>query len=363
MVGWLMADQLNYLLPLLIWSVVADEFNAAEGRKIFGWIVTWSYIGQIAGLLLSTAAAPILAAAGVPLPWLLALVPLLLGFVGLWLPAKSHGSAAATGLVREENLSTAIKSSWEFVSGVPVWRDFVIGSILVFVAGTTVFIGFLADSERLVAADAEKLQILYGGVSLFSFAVCWALEALVAERALGKWGIPGVLMALPEAAVVAGIVLAAGSVLQWLPMLVLAMLVWQIPRWSLDENARRAALTLVPDERRTRVSFIVDLAPVALGLVISGPVAAIGLLTGHYALVGVAAAAIGLLGLPWMLKVRSGWEDSLLNWRLRRRKKGRGLGLGGVRHPDSRQCPNAHGPRPTLLARLLIVGKPAISAS
>ena len=31
--AWLLADQLNFLLPLLIWSLAGDEFNVAEGRK------------------------------------------------------------------------------------------------------------------------------------------------------------------------------------------------------------------------------------------------------------------------------------------------------------------------------------------
>lgn len=327
-VSWIMADQLNFLLPLLIWSLAADEFNVAEGRKIFGWIVTWSYVGQVAGLFIATAAAPVLGATGIPLPWLLVLVPLLLGFVGVWLPKKMQGSSAATGLAREEDLPTALKSAWEFVDGVPVWREMLIGSVLVFVAGMTVFIGFLADSERLLDADAERLQLLYGGVSLVAFIICWVIQVFFAEKLLEKWGIPGVLLVLPVAVIAAGVVLAVGSMLQWLPLVALALIAWQIPRWSIDENARRAALALVPDERRTRVSFIVDLGPVALGLILSGPVAAIGLLTGQYWVVGAAAALLGVLGLPWLLKVRTGWEDSLLNWRLRRRKKSRGLDLG-----------------------------------
>lgn len=327
-VTWIMADQLNFLLPLLIWSLAADEFNVAEGRKIFGWIVVWSYVGQVAGLAIATAAAPILGAAGVPLPWLLALVPLLLAFVGIWLPQKMRDSAAATGLARGENLPTAIKSAWEFVAGVPVWREMLIGSVLVFVAGMSVFIGFLADSERLLTADAEKLQFLYGGVSLVAFTICWAIQVFFAERLLEKWGIPGVLLVLPFAVIAAGVLLAAGSALQWLPLVAVALVAWQIPRWSIDENARRAALALVPDERRTRVSFIVDLGPVALGLILAGPVAAVGIFTGQYWTVGVIAAVLGALSLPWLFKVRSGWEDSLLNWRLRRRKKSRGLDLG-----------------------------------
>ena len=41
------------------------------------------------------------------------------------------------------------------------------------------------------------------------------------------------------------------------------------------------------------------------------------------------AAAIALCAIPWQRKVIRGWEDSLMNWRLRRRKQNRALDLGG----------------------------------
>ena len=326
--SWLMADQMNFLLPLLVWSLAADEFNVAEGRKIFGWIVTWSYVGQVLGLGISAAAAPLFDAAGVPLPWLLWIAPVLLVFVALWLPKKMAGSAAATGLARPEDLSTSMRSAWDFVSGVPVWRQLLIGSVLVFVAGNMIFIGFLAETEEVFAGNAAQLQLLYGGVSLVAFALCWLIQAVWAERMLESWGIPGVLLVLPIAAIGAGVLLAVGASGQWLAVLAVALMAWQIPRWSIDENARRAALALVPDERRTRVSFIIDLGPVAIGLILAGPAAAVGVLTGNVALVGIVAAVLAAVGLPWFVKVRSGWDDSLLNWRLRRRKKSRGLDLG-----------------------------------
>lgn len=326
--SWLLADQMNFLLPLLVWSLAADEFNVAEGRKIFGWIVMWSYVGQVVGLGISTAAAPIFNALDVPQPWLLWVAPVLLAFVGLWLPKKMAGSAAATGLARPENLSTSMRSAWDFISGVPVWRHMLIGSVLVFVAGNMVFIGFLANTEEIFAGDAAQLQLLYGGVSLLAFASCWLIQSLWAERMLEAWGIPRVLLVLPFAAIAAGLLLALGATGSWLVVLAVALMTWQIPRWSIDENARRSALALVPDERRTRVSFIIDLGPVALGLILAGPAAALGVLTGNVALVGLVAAALAAVALPWFFKVRSGWDDSLLNWRLRRRKKSRGLDLG-----------------------------------
>lgn len=325
---WLMADQLNFLLPLMIWSMAGDEFNVAEGRKIFGWIVSWTYLGQVAGLAIATLAAPVLANSGVPLTALLGLAPIVTLFVALWLPRTMRGSAAATGLARQEDLATSLRSAWHFVAGVPVWRHFLAASIITFAAGMLVFITFLTGVDDIADIDQEELQMLFGGVSLASFLVCWLIQIFVAQRLEDRIGIPGVLLILPIFTAIASGLLLAGVGASSVVLLSLGAAFWLIPRWSVDENARRAALALVPDERRTRVSFFVDLGPVALGLIMASPLAAIGLLLGQVWLVPVVALVLSLIAIyPGVLVLR-GWEDSLLSWRLRRRKRSRTIELG-----------------------------------
>lgn len=325
---WLLADQLNFLLPLMIWSLAGDEFNVAEGRKIFGWIVSWTYAGQVAGLLLSTAAAPAMDSLGIPLPWLLVIGPVICVVVAWWLPRAMRNSAAAKGLARQENLGESLRSAWDFINGIPVWRYFLLASSITFVAGMMTFIAFLTGADAVLGRDAATLQFVYGVVSLVSFLLCWLLQVFAASAIQEKFGIPGTLLILPIATVAAAVALTAGILADSMALLVIGMGLWLIPRWSVDENARRAAFALVPDERRTRVSFFVDLGPVALGLIIAGPMAAIGLLTGQAWLVPAIAGVLALLAIPPSVKMLRGWDDSLLNWRLRRRKRNRSINLG-----------------------------------
>ncbi len=330
---YLMGDQLNFLVPLLVWSLAGDEFNVAEGRKIFGWIVAWTYGGQLLGLLVATISPPILDALSIPLPALLVLDPIVCVFVALWLPRMLRGSNAAQGTASvagaaQESLSEAIAGAREFINGVPVWRSFLWASIITFVGGMTVFLSFMIGEDEIIGADAARLQMFFGGVMLASLVVCLLLQTFAAERILERLGIPGVLSILPIATIVGGLLLVAGILTGSLVLVGLGLAAWFIPRWSLDENARRAALALVPDERRTRVSFLVDLAPISLGLLIAGPLAAVGWAIGQLWLVPALGVIVTLAALPAMGRVRKGWEDSLLNWRLRRRKQNRTLNLG-----------------------------------
>ena len=189
----------------------------------------------------------------------------------------------------------------------------------------TGFIAFMVGSGELLDLDAGRIQVFFAGISLASFLVAWLIQATSAERILERLGIPGTLLVLPIATVAAGLLLALGAVLESLVIFAIAITLWRIPRWSVDENARRAALALVPDERRTRVSFLVDLLPVAIGLLLSAPLAIIAVVTGLSWITGIIVAVLAAVAIPLSIRVLRGWEDSLLNWRLRRRKQNRTL--------------------------------------
>jgi hypothetical protein len=324
---YLLGDQLNFLVPLLIWSLAGDEFNVAEGRKIFGWIVAWTYGGQVLGLTIATGSPLLFGAFDVPLQALLIIDPVVCIFIGIWLPYRLKGSFAAKGLNKSETLKESLEGAKDFINGVPVWRSLLLASIVTFIGGMTVFLSFMAGEEDLIGSDAGDLQAFFGGVMLGSLLICLIIQIFFAERIQNKIGIPGVLIILPVMTVAAGATLALGIAMHSLILLALGLALWFVPRWSIDENARRAALALVPDERRTRVSFIVDLMPISVGLIIAGPLAAIGYLTGLLWIIPAAGALVTICAIPYALKVKRGWEDSLLNWRLRRRKQNRTLGL------------------------------------
>jgi len=322
---WLLADQLNYLLPLLIWSLAGDEFNVAEGRKIFGWLVTWTYVGQMGGLGVALVAPALLSQRGIPLSVLLIVAPVVCLGIAILLPRALRTSSAAKGTARRESFTESIKGAADFINGVPVWRSLMAASTLSFIAGSIVIMGYSVGVGNLLGRDAQSLQVLFAATWILALGTCWALQHFFAEKIADRWGIAKMLFILPVATLVAAIAVGLGSTLGSIAFLVVAITVWRIPRWSLDENARRGALALVPDQRRTRVSFLMDLLPVAAGLVIATPIVALGMLGGLLWLPALIAIVIAVVALHFSRKVVKGWDASLENWRLRRRKQNRAL--------------------------------------
>ncbi len=100
---------------------------------------------------------------------------------------------------------------------------------------------------------------------------------------------------------------------------------------GVDDPARRVFIGMVPDEQRGRVSAFFDGYLYPIGAVISCAVIGLVLVLeqigyipagwGQALYLSVIAAAVAL-SLYFVWRLRTSYDQSMLNWRLRRRKRG-----------------------------------------
>jgi AAA family ATP:ADP antiporter len=113
-----------------------------------------------------------------------------------------------------------------------------------------------------------------------------------------------------------------------LPAAVLALITLQTVRDTTDDSARKSFQALVPEERRGRVSTFMSNYLPALGTIvaciITGVIVLIGLAQNSelhiiYLIVAAVAAAFAI----WAIfKMRAVYDNSMMNWRLKRRQRG-----------------------------------------
>ena len=187
-------------------------------------------------------------------------------------------------------------------------------------AGATVeFAFFDVAVER--SRDAADLQVLYASVTLAAFISCWIIQSLFTEKVLRRIGVAKALQPLPVSGVIATIAFVVAGTTGAIAVAVIGLLVWRLPLWSVDMSARQNAMATLPDERRARSSFLIELAPVALAyLVVAIPITMSWAFDERWIapVWGVAAAVVGLV---LSQRVVATWEDTQLSYRLKRRKR------------------------------------------
>ena len=319
-IAWLLADQLNFLLPLVLWTLAGDVFTTGQGATVFPKISRWLFGGQIAGLGVAVLAPTVFNLNDDSLIWLLAAPPLVGILVAVLLPRALAGATTGVGHQRAQGASESLKDTVSFIGQLPAFRwMFWVGVFAIF-GGTMVDFGFLHLATTRYS-DAGSLQAVYAGTSLVCFVACWLLQNYGSTKIIKSQGIARVLQLLPIGALLGGAVLVVGGATTTVVLGSLALVIWRIPRWSIDGSARQAAMASLPDERRLRVSFAIDMGPLALSLIVAAGPIALAVQTHNLwiaPLIGVAFAAVGLLLSRNTVRT---WDDTQLSYRLKRRKR------------------------------------------
>lgn len=319
---WLISDQANVLVPVLLWSLAGDVFNTGEGKKVFGWMMGWSFAAQALGLVATMAAPVLLSRMGLPLTAFLIINPLAYLVIAVWIPRAMRGAAVGRGHPKGVSTRVALTSAGQFFRDVPAWRALLLSTTLGSIAAMTVLIGFGTTGESIIGGDAGRLQSYFALTSLIVLLGCGVFQWLGGDLLNRRVGVAGQFAILPSATIIGGLLIAIADSSWSLVLLAIGMTLVDIPRYSIDQNTQHAALTLIPDQMRARVSLIIDLGRQSLGFVVAGLLALIGTTLGLLWLTGVIACLVGVAALVWAIVLMRRWEDSMLNWRLRRRKKG-----------------------------------------
>lgn len=323
--GWIVAALQTYMYPMLLWSLAGDLFNVTESRHVNGWISSWGYAGRLLALAIVALAPVLLGALGLPLTAVLVLAPLLTAGSALWLTHRLRDAGASQGTREPVGVKQALRSGWEFVTEVRMWRWMVTGATISFVAATAVSLGVSAASAAILGDNPAGLQMLLAGTQLIATVTSLVVQRWLSKPLIARIGIRGGLMVQPVAIVIAGLALALSCYWHSIALLAFAVLAWRVPEWTLDQTSKSAALGYVPDQRRARVSLILVLFSNALAWVLCAVVAAPGVLLGPLWLVGALPALVGLVALLWWTRLYRGWDRTLLDWQLKRRKRATSL--------------------------------------
>lgn len=319
-IAWLLADQMNFLAPLLIWALAGDVFTAGQSASVYPALMKWLYVGQVAGLAFATVSPFVFDPLDIPLQWLLVVPIVGCGAVAIVVPRFLLDAPTSQGHGRPESVLTSLRSTASFLNNLPAFRWIGFTTLAVMGAGATVeFAFFDVAVERF--QSAADLQVLYAGVTLAAVISCWVIQSSLTEKVLRRFGAAKALQPLAVSGVIATGALVVAGATGVIALAVVGLLMWRLPLWSVDMSARQNAMATLPDERRARASFFIELTPVAVAYIVVALPITLSLMLDVRWIAPAIGVPVAVIGVMLSQRAVTTWDDTQWSYRLKRRKR------------------------------------------
>ncbi len=322
---YLVAQQQWLVYPMVFWVLANDVLEMSQAKRLFPLMASLGFVGRLVGILLALVWPSVMARLGLPAQTVLLLSILIYGAAFLVAFFGLRRARVRQITYRVETVQETLAEGWAFVREVPLFRFLAIVTLAMILCETFLEFHFLSVTERTftTAASYQTFYSLYRlGLTVASIAV----QAFLTSRIIGRVGMKNAFLILPVMALAgaAWMLASATSIVSAVGGVVLQ----KLPQFTVDESARKSFQSLVPEERRGRVSVFIDSylysAGSIAGSLITGAVVFVGLRLGlpqYYYIYLAAAVAAAIIGLWAALRLRTVYDSSLLNWRLKRRER------------------------------------------
>lgn len=316
-------DQQWLLFPLIIWALANDMFSLTEAKRLFPILGIAAFTGGMVGNALSALIARWSGATFALLLFNALIIFISAGCMALVFPRIAfHARQSRAG----EKWTDAIREGVGFVREVPIYRYLTVAMIMLGIGLNAIEFDFLRQVSNAYP-DGAQLQTFYGSFKLAVAIGLLTIQSIVAVRLLNRLGFKNIFNLLP-------FVMVSGLVMALLTPFTLGVIIAnylvRVTKQGLDEPSLKAFQGLVPDERRGRVSAFMDgyLYPSGsiIGCILIGStVFAVdrGVFTQDTArLIYLSIAAMCAGVALWSAsRIRIHYDASMLNWRLKRRKR------------------------------------------
>ncbi|MBX3010405.1 MAG: hypothetical protein KF832_02820 [Caldilineaceae bacterium] len=322
----ILTDQQWLLVPLLVWALVNDAFSTNAAKRLIPLLGIAVLVGRILGNSMVAGAASFLAGNALgTIPLLLLNAVLLFALAALyafssrWIQINARRATTASPLAD-------LREGIEFVYAVPAYRFLAMAMILLGFGLNLVEFHFIlrVAAQFTVLAD---LEFFYGMFKIVSLVLLTILQGWVATKLIERLGFQRIFACMP-ATMLSALLLA----LAWpgIVGITVGNLLTRTVLLGIDEPARHAFQGLVPDERRGRVSAVMDGYLYPIGAILSCALLLVvfslaganwfspGVAQGIYLSVGILCVSGALYA---MRKMYHSYDASMLNWRLQRKRR------------------------------------------
>jgi len=325
---YLVAEQQLLFFPLIFWILANDIFDMPQSKRLFPLIASLSFVGKLLGIGIAVASPNLFTKFGIKAEEVLTFNVLIYMIAYLVMSIGLYKVKVRETRQKHETVRETLTEGWGFVKEVPAFRYLAFAVMALLICDTVVEFRFLVVSNARFS-DPGQYQTFYSLYRLGLILVSFVVQGFITSRIIASINLKNVFFIKPLS-VLAGVL---GMIFK--PDIVgsvIGVVLLRLPQYTVDESAHKAFQALVPEERRGRVSIFMDsylyCAGVVIGCLITGAIVWIGILSGGtnffyiYLGLGVLAALVAV----WAVyRMRAVYDVSLLNWRLKRRQRGKSV--------------------------------------
>ncbi|MFN8529598.1 MAG: hypothetical protein U0670_13390 [Anaerolineae bacterium] len=313
-------DQQWFFFPLAFWLLANDIFEMAQAKRLFPLLIAIGFIGQIGG----SAAAAITASAGIVGRDLLLVNAAIFFGVYLLIRLGLRGVQRKPVQKSDINFKEAISEAREFLANVPAFRYMCLAYLGLSVGLTVTRYAFLSTA-RSTLITPQEIQTFYGIYRFILMSAILFTSTMLTSRLMRALELKNSFLVYP---LILSATLIIMIIAPYLLVVTAGMILTWLSYYTINQTARKAFQSLVPSDRRGRVSLVLDNYLTAIGVILGSIIVVmIVALTGNLSaknatlvglLFGLIGAGIGVWAITQVIKV---YDQSLLNWRVKKRQK------------------------------------------
>jgi ATP:ADP antiporter, AAA family len=326
---YLVATQQLVFFPVIFWILANDMFDVAQATRLFPLITGLGFVGRLLGIGISLAIPPLMTRYAFLQPDSLLLINAVLYLIALVVFALGTRHVRLRPTAKSmESLKESLTEGSDFIREVPAFRYLAMAVMALLACDVVIEFRFLVVSGESFPNPAQY-QTFYALYRLVLTVAAMLIQGLFASRIISALTIKNTFFIKPISTflgsvwmfIQTGLVGAVGGVM-----------LMRLSQYAIDEPTRKAFLSLVPEERRGRVSIFIEsylyFVGTVFGCLATGGVVIYGLISGNpqsFRIYLFFSILLSLFAILAIYQMRHVYDSSLLNWRLKRRQRGRSV--------------------------------------
>jgi len=323
---YILSEQQLVFFPMAFWLLANAMFDTPQSQRLFPVVGSLGFVGNLLGLGVAALSPALFTQVGIKPEEILLFNSLIYLIIPSALAMGLKGVRLRKTHQKLEPIQQTLSEGWAFVRAVPAFYYLTLSILGVVICATALEYHFFVQTAAAFP-NTNSFQVFFSLFTLLRILLYILFQSLLTQRLIQHIGIKNTFWIQPISSCLGALSMMA---IPGLAGGVSGILLQKIPQYTVDETARKTLQSFVPEEQRGQVKLFIDSylvsAGVIVGATITGAIVVVSRfldLTYYFYAYLTAGAIAAAVAIGAIAQMRSVYDNSLLNKRLKHRQQSR----------------------------------------